>query len=319
VTPGVSPGRSGPCRHQVLVGRDTDESGLVGDDDELALVRPARLPQCRGSGAAPVNAVSFTPGCLLNARASGDVPLATREPRPGRGGAPLIYRNRVCEPLFRFLPRNQVPEGQEFPAVTGRSMYLAWTFAVPFVHLRCAWVCFSAGSGPCPAAARRWSANRFHLHAARAWGRLCLPRGRRFRPFPGGTALAALVHGGRAGCRCRVLARERCPRSSRGPGGGSAGTGKTRQPTGVRRPRAGRIPASPLSRPASACLAAGAEGRRPGFRGWGRERSAELADRLAGFANLVGTAPGWRMFGLLAAPLCGIAVVVVPVPGLTGV
>jgi hypothetical protein len=130
-------------------------------------------------------------------------------------------------------------------------MYLAWTFAVPFVYLRCAWVCFSAGPGPCPAAARRWSANRFHLHAARAWGRLCLARGRRFRPLPGGTALTALVRGGRAGCRCRVLARERCPRSSRGPGGGSTGTGKTRQPTGGS-PATGRpVPGRPGQ---SACV-----------------------------------------------------------------
>ncbi len=29
----------------------------------------------------------------------------------------------------------------------------------------------------------------------------------------GGTALAALACGGQAGCRCRVLARDRCPQN----------------------------------------------------------------------------------------------------------
>jgi hypothetical protein len=85
-----------------------------------------------------------------------------------------------------------------------------------------------------------------------------------------------------------VLARERCPANVPWRGRRldrhreDVATYRGR----VRRPRAGRFPASPFSRPASACLAAGTEGRRPGSRGWGRERSAELADRLAGFANL---------------------------------
>jgi hypothetical protein len=67
-------------------------------------------------------------------------------------------------------------------------------------------------SWPRPAAARRWSADRFHLHAARALvarGRLRLAvdavRGR-----AGDTALAALVRGGQAGAVC---SRERCPAS----------------------------------------------------------------------------------------------------------
>ena len=34
----------------------------------------------------------------------------------------------------------------------------------------------------------------------------------------GGTALAALVRGGHAGCLCRVLARERCPANAPGRG-----------------------------------------------------------------------------------------------------
>jgi len=37
----------------------------------------------------------------------------------------------------------------------------------------------------CPAAERRWSANRSHLHATRACGCLCLARARRFRSLPG--------------------------------------------------------------------------------------------------------------------------------------
>jgi hypothetical protein len=66
----------------------------------------------------------------------------------------------------------------------------------------------------------------------RAWGCLCLARGRRFRLLPGGAALAALVRGGHAGCRRRVLAGVLPGDSRRGAGGGSTITGKAWQPAG---------------------------------------------------------------------------------------
>jgi hypothetical protein len=147
-------------------------------------------------------------------------------------------------------------------------VYLFCTFRGPVMYLgllfRWSW--------PCPAAARRWSANRSHLHAARAWGRLCLARGRRFRPLPGGTALAALVRGEHAGCRAvcsrgsaardRAVARA-AARQSPGRRGNLPGTGS---------PATGRPgPGQPAHRPAPACPAAVAEGRRPGSRGLGRD------------------------------------------------
>jgi hypothetical protein len=146
----------------------------------------------------------------------------SRRPRPGRRrrrGSPAPASAGLL-PIFTFCPGIRCRRGRSSRLLRevrctwrGPLLYLSCTCEVPGSA-------FPAGPGPCPAAARRWSANRFHLHAARERGNL----------------------------------------------------------PGVRRPRAGRFPASPLSRPASACLAPGAEGRRPGFRGWGRERSAELAD-----------------------------------------
>jgi hypothetical protein len=232
---------------------------------------PAGGPRRRGAGAA----------------AGGRARAGPRPPRPAPGTAVPARRARRAAPSSPVIcPGIRCRRGRG-PACHGRfdvpGVDLCCTFRVPVMCLGL----LSAGPGPCPAAARRWSANRFHLHAARGWGRLCLTRGRRFRSLPGGTALAALVRGGRAGCGRRVLARERCPRSSRGPGGGSTGTGKTRQPTGgspaTGRPARGRRPAR---RSAAGPAAVGAEGLRPGARDRGPGRSAELADRLAGFANL---------------------------------
>lgn len=76
-------------------------------------------------------------------------------------------------------------------------------------------------------------------------------------------------------------------RRGRGAGGGSTGTAKAWQPTGTGlvghgRPARGQRPA----RPVCGLPAVGAEGLRPGARDSGPGRSAELADRLAGFANL---------------------------------
>ena len=85
----------------------------------------------------------------------------------------------------------------------------------------------------------------------------------------------SLVRGGQVGGR------------GRGAGGGSTGTAKAWQPTGTGspatgRPARGQRPARPV---AAGPPAAGAEGLRPGARDRAPGRSAELADRLAGFAN----------------------------------
>ena len=127
-------------------------------------------------------------------------------------------------------------------------------------------------SWPCPAAARRWSAGRSHLHAARAWRRP-VPCAR--TPVPalaGGHRAGGLVRGGHAGCRCRVLARGRCPRSGRGAGGGSTITGKAWQPTGDgfagHGPAGSRPARSPGLRRTARCRSGGPPA---GFPGLGRD------------------------------------------------
>jgi hypothetical protein len=166
-------------------------------------------------------------------------------------------------------------------------------FDVPGVDLCCTWCgpvtypgCHFRRSWPCPDDARRWSANRFHLHARHGLGGRggCVLRA---------DAFPALVRGRRAGgpgprraCRLPVLcvlARERCPRARHGAGGGSTGTGKTWQPAG--NGFAGQGPAGSRPVRSAGLRRCRREGHRPGP-GLGRERSAELADRLAGYANL---------------------------------
>jgi hypothetical protein len=204
-----------------------------------------------------------SPGCLPKARAGGHRAVGNEWERLASAGA-----------------RNS-------PPVTGGSMYLVWTPAAPGVDPRRTRGCHFRRSWPCPADARRWSANRFTFMRSTGLGGRggCVLRA---------DAVPALVRGRRAGgsgprraCRLPVLcvlARERCPASAPWRGRRldrhreDVATYRER----VRRPRAGRFPVSPLSRPASL-----PEGRPPaGFWGWGRERSAELADRSAGFANL---------------------------------
>jgi hypothetical protein len=164
------------------------------------------------------------------------------------------------------LPRNQRCQRGRDSRLLREFRYLACTF----LHLSC--TCDAPGllfrwSWPCPAAARWWSANRFRLHARRRAGG-CLRPAREHGPaLAGSTALAALppLRARRlpAPCARRDTARRTC----HGPGDGSTGTGKTWQPTGdgpacSRRRVAGQVP------------------------GQDRGRSAELADRLSGFANL---------------------------------
>ena len=199
-------------------------------------------------------------------------PAARDRLAPSRAGAelPSSTESGFSRPFFTFCPGIRCQRGRGSRLF--REVRCTWrvpfcTFRVPAMHLgplfRWSW--------PCPAAARRWSVrltNRSHLHAARAWGRLCFARGRRFPPMPGGTALAALARGGHAGCRCRVLARERCPAIAPWRGRRldrhreDVATYRGR----VRRPRAGLFPASPLTRPAADCPlpARRAVGRVPG-------------------------------------------------------
>jgi hypothetical protein len=111
------------------------------------------------------------------------------------------------------------------------------------------------------------------------------------RPDPGCLPGSAGARGSRreGGCQRGVPAREY------GAGVGSTGTAKAWQPTGTGSPATGgRLAASTsLGRFAAGPPAVGAEGRRPGFPG----RSAELADRLSGFANLVGIRDSWPQPG----------------------
>jgi hypothetical protein len=102
----------------------------------------------------------------------------------------------------------------------------------------------------------------------------------------GDTVLAALVRGGQAGCRCGVPGGALLPGERAVAGGDSStGTAKSWQPAGDGLGCHGPAGSRPAPAHPGLC-AVGADGRRPGS--WGRDggRSAELADRLAGFANL---------------------------------
>ena len=103
----------------------------------------ARLPLCRG-GTGPVNAESFTPGRLLNARPVLTLPAATVPPAPrgapraGPGQTPSIYRNPVFEVLFHFLTQIRYQRGKirrlllEFHIP---SLYLSWSFRIPAIYV----------------------------------------------------------------------------------------------------------------------------------------------------------------------------------------
>jgi hypothetical protein len=175
---------------------------------------------------------SPSPGCLLKARAGGHRAVGNEWERLASAGA----------------ARNS-------PPVTGGSKYLVWTFAVPGVDPRRTRGAISAG----PGRARPTHAGGLQpfspSSAARVWeaGGGCVLRA---------DAVPALARGRRAGgpgprracrLRCCVIARERCPASAPWRGRRldrhreDVATYRER----VRRPRAGRFPASPLSRPAS--------------------------------------------------------------------
>ena len=217
---------------------------------------------------------SFTPGCLLNARPGGHRAAdGEGAARPGRAGAELPSSTESgFEGSFSLSAPELGARGAGIPGCYGR-------FDVPGVDLFCS--CrvperylgrHFRRSWPCPVAARRWFANRFHRPARRGVGAgdVCVLRA---------DAVLALARGRRAGAsgprRARPAAGAVCShgsaarRTRRGAGGGSTGTGKTWQPTGDG--FAGHGPAG--SRPArSACLRRPAplpepEGRRPGSRG----------------------------------------------------
>jgi hypothetical protein len=180
---------------------------------------------------------------------------------------------------FHFLPWNQVPEGQGARLL--REVRCTWCGPLLYLgrHFRRSW--------PCTADARRWSANRFYLHARHGSGRpqaaaSCART--RFRSGPGTPHWrpwsAESMSAAGAVCSRGSAAR----RALRGAGDGSTGTGKTWQPTGNGFAGHGSAGSRPVC---SVGLPRCRRGRpSAGFRGWGRERSAELADRLAGFANL---------------------------------
>jgi len=144
----------------------------------------ARLPLCRG-GAAPGNAESFTPGCLLNARPALTLPAATTPPatrgaRPGRAGAelPPSTEIRFSMPFFTLGSEISYQRGKISPLlqeVDIPGLYLSWSFGVPAVYLglpfRRSWpshggglltVAFHARRGPGgPRAPWPWTRARF--------------------------------------------------------------------------------------------------------------------------------------------------------------
>jgi hypothetical protein len=126
---------------------------------------------------------------------------------------------------------------------------------------------------------------------------------------------AAGVRGGRSAAGAVCPRGSAAQRARRGAGDGSTGTAKTLQPTGTGWP-AGSRP-GPLAQSAAGPPAAGAEGLQPGTRGGDRGTVSRTGRPLSRVRQPVGTASSWRVFGLLATPLCGVAVVVVPALGLT--
>ena len=129
-------------------------------------------------------------------------------------------------------------------------MYLAWTFAVAVAYPRWTLGRYSAGPGRArpPHGGGLLTVFTFTRGAGLGGGeRLRLARGR--GPCRGHRAGGPGPRG-HAGCRCRVLARERCPANAPGRGRRldrhreDVATYRGR----VRRPRAG-LTASPLSRP----------------------------------------------------------------------
>ena len=259
--PGGAHGPSGrPARPGRPGGPSPPRSGLA-------------LLLCRGGGAAPVNAGSFTPGCLLNARA-GDHRAAGDEGErlapAGPGGTPLIYRNRVSGGLFHFLPWNQGPEGQRYTAVMGGPMYLG----APAMDLG------RSSTGPGRARPPRGCGdggglrNRFTFTPGAGLGAegVFVRHADAAPALAGSSALAALVRGGHADCRCRVLTRERCPANA--PWRGRRLDRHREDVATYRDGFAGHALAG--SRPAPA------DSRQSGSRDRDRGRSAELADRLQG-------------------------------------
>jgi hypothetical protein len=219
------------------------------------------------------------------------VPPATRgSGSPGRAGrnSPHLQKSGF-RGLFHFLPWNQVPEGQGCPSVTGGSLYLVWTFAVPGVDPRCTLGVISAGPGrarPTHGGGLQTVFTFTRGTGQGGRGRLRLARGRgsgpgtpRWRPWSAESMSAAGAvcarEGALPGERAVALATARQAKGRHGnlPGTGSPATGRP-------------VPGQSVQ-PACVGLSRCRRGRpSAGFRGWGRERSAELADRLAGFANL---------------------------------
>ena len=248
----------------------------------------ARLLLCRDGGAAPVNAGSFTPGSLLNARAGGHRAARRRgerraPARPGRN-SPHLQKSGLRGPFSLSAPELGAG-GAGVPGCYGRS-------GVPSVDLSCTWrgpAMYPGRFSPVLAApGRRAGLLTVHLRAARA-GRpgaspSCararfrpLPGAPRWRPWPRRQAAAGAV------CSRGSAARRMC----RGAGDGSTGTGKTWQRTGTGSPaRAAGSRRRRSPGPRRDCPLPARSGLRPGSRSGHRGRSAERADRLAGFANL---------------------------------
>ena len=103
-------------------------------------------------------------------------------------------------------------------------MYLSWTCDVPGPAFP---LVLAAPGRRTAVVCRPFSPSR-----GAGLGVPCAVRGTPVPALAGRHRAGGLVRGGHAGCRCRVLAREHRPRSSRGAGGGSTITGKTWQPAG---------------------------------------------------------------------------------------
>jgi hypothetical protein len=135
----------------------------------------ARLPPCR-SGTARVNAESFTPGCLLNARPPLTLPAATVPPtterRPGRAGAelrPHLQKSGFGCPFTSWpeirCQRGRVDRLSRESRVPG--VVLSRTFRVTLVYpglpFRRAWPSHGGGLPTVAFHARRGLEGREHL------------------------------------------------------------------------------------------------------------------------------------------------------------